>query len=90
MPPQPVQPEDPLVEAVLLDKDGKRSVALMNWAYRRTESGSELAPVKSLRINLAGAGNVKSVRSHTHGALPITGNSVVLPQLDAIDLLFIE
>ncbi len=87
---QPVQPEDPLVEAVLLNKDGNRSVALMNWAYHRTEATSELAPVKSLRISLAGAGNVKSVRSLTHGALPVTGNTVVLPQLDAIDLLFIE
>lgn len=87
---QPVQPEDPLVEAVLLNKDGKRSVALMNWAYQRAGTTSELDPVKALRISLAGAGEVKSVRSLTHGPLKITGNAVVLPSLHAIDLLLIE
>ena len=87
---QPVQPDDALVEAVLLNKNGKRSVALMNWAYKRAGTTSELEPVKSLRISLAGAGDVKAVRSLTHGPLKITGNTVVLPALDAIDLLLIE
>ena len=43
---RPVTTSEPLVEAVLLEKDGRRSVALMNWAYR----GRELQGVEKLRV----------------------------------------
>ena len=56
----------------------------------RLARGSGAVTKLTFRISLVGAGNVKSVRSHTHGALPVSGNTVTLPQLDAIDLLFIE
>jgi len=87
---QPVLPADALVEAVLLAKEGKRSVALMNWAYHRTAAGGELQPVASLRVNLAGVGNVKSVRSLIHGPLALADGSVVVPNLKEIDLLIVE
>ena len=96
---RPVLPAEPLVEGVLLEKDGKRSIALMNWAYCRTENpttrrGETLQVHKNLRIALPGVENIHAVRSLLYGALPLAGTGadrgVVLPELGAIDLLIVE
>jgi hypothetical protein len=81
---RPVVPSDPLVEAVLLEKDGRRSVALMNWAYK----GRELQPVENLRVELPEG--VTSVRSVVHGPLPREGRAAVVPRMMEIDLLVLE
>ncbi|MEO6787552.1 MAG: hypothetical protein ABI318_15600 [Chthoniobacteraceae bacterium] len=39
---------------------------------RHTATGAELESVKSLRASVAGTGDVKAVRSLTHGPLTIT------------------
>ena len=96
---RPVVPSDPLVEAVLLEKDGKRSIALMNWSYRsgpgaRPGPEAMLQPARQLSVALAGIGQIRSIRSLRHGPLPIgeAGGSqwVTLPELTAIDLLVVE
>jgi hypothetical protein len=81
---RPVVPADPLIEAVLLEKDGRRSVALMNWAYK----GRELEPVENLKVQLPAG--VKSARSLVHGDLKVDGGAVVLPKMQEIDLLVLE
>lgn len=81
---RPVVPSDPLVEAVLLEKDGRRSAALMNWAYK----GRDLQPVENLRVELPEG--VKSVRSIAHGPLRLEGRTVTLPKMMEIDLLILE
>jgi hypothetical protein len=81
---RPVVPSDPLVEAVLLEKDGKRSVALMNWAYK----GRALQPVEKLRVALPAG--VTSARSIVHGPLEVKEGAVVLPRMEEIDLLVLE
>jgi hypothetical protein len=83
---RPVVPQEPLVEAVALENNGQRSIALMNWAYR----GDELQPAKNLRVDLSALGNVAAVKSLNHGPLRLQNQTVVLPQLDAIDLLMVE
>ena len=83
---QPARPSEPLVEAVALDKDGRRSVALINWAYQRPVGApgkGELQSAENLRVDLAGLGAVKSVRSLTHGPLALEGGAVRLPNLGA-------
>jgi hypothetical protein len=90
---RPVTPNDPLVEAVALKKDGQHSIALINWSYCRRpgETGKgTLQPVENLRVGLPGFEAAKSVRSMTHGELPLTNGSVVIPKLTEIDLLIIE
>lgn len=99
---QPVLPSEPLVEAVLLEKDGKRSITLMNWAYQYNSEGSKtrnrlnrsLQVAENLRVALPGVENVKSVRSVAHGELKVEGSganrSVVLPNLQEIDVLILE
>ena len=73
-----------------LEKDGRRCVALMNWAHR----GHTLQVAENLRVALPGVGDVKAVRSLLHGKLAIEGTgemrSVVLPKLAEIDLLILE
>lgn len=96
---RPVLPSEPLVEAVLLNKDGCRSVALINWSYRHDEDRSgrrprDLQVAEKLRVALPGAGEVKAVRSLAHGPLKVEGTGanrgVVLPTLEEIDLLILE
>lgn len=96
---RPVVPSEPLVEAVLLDKAGRRSIALMNWSYRHGEGQAdrrprELQPAEKLRLELPGVAELKSVRSLAHGNLALhgegSGRSVVLPKLAEIDLLILE
>ncbi len=81
---RPVVPSDPLVEAVFLEKEGKRSVALMNWAYK----GRDLQPVENLRVELPAG--IASVRSIVHGPLRLEGRSAVVPKMMEIDLLILE
>jgi hypothetical protein len=91
-------PSSPLVEAVLLDRDGRRSVALMNWSHHAAAADAKrsrgLQPAEQLRIELPGAGPLTAVRSLTHGELPLERDGatvrVTLPRLDEIDLLTLE
>ncbi|MFM8468489.1 MAG: beta-galactosidase trimerization domain-containing protein [Limisphaerales bacterium] len=90
---RPALPADPLVESVALVKDGQSSVALMNWAYKRTPETTGkggLQTVTDLRVALSGLGPMKSVRSLVHGPLALENGSARLPKLAEIDLLIIE
>jgi hypothetical protein len=95
---RPVVPAEPLVEAVLLDRKGRRSVALINWSYRHRADKAgrpwELQPVENLSVALPGVGAVQSVRSLLHGKLALEGEGekrrVVLPKMAEIDLLILE
>jgi len=86
-------PAEALVEAVALDNAGRRSLALINWSYQRKtgEAGKgRLQTAEKLRVELAGLGTVKSVRSLIHGPLPLDNGSVIVPSLAEIDLLILE
>ena len=90
---QPALPSEPLVESAVLVKDGRRSVALMNWAYQRTPETTGkggLQAVSDLRVALPGLGAVKSVCSLLHGPLALEHGTVRVPKLAEIDLLIIE
>jgi hypothetical protein len=80
-----VVPHDPLVEAVYLQSDHGRSVALMNWSYR---SPHELVPIENLRIDLPA--DVQSVQSIMHGPLKLENHSVTLPKISEVDLLVLQ
>jgi hypothetical protein len=94
--PRPVFMSLPTVEAVALIKDGRRSVALMNWAYRREGArGEALIPARELKVTLREMGEIKRVRSSKLGELKLNVvepgiYSLTLPTLDEIDLLVIE
>ena len=90
---QPARPSEALVEAIALERDGRRSVALINWAYERTAGASGkggLQVAKNLRVELAGGAAIKSVRSLVHGPLVLKQGAVVLPEMAEIDLLILE
>ena len=90
---QPARPSEPLVEALALARDGRRSIALINWAYQRTATSAgkgELQIAQNLRIDLPAGHGAKTVRSLLHGPLTLTQNSVTLPNLAEIDLLILE
>ncbi len=90
---RPAIPGDALVEAVALTKDGRRSIALMNWAYTKPTGDitkGALQPIENLRVELPGFANAKSVRSIQHGPLEISAGGVIVPKLAEIDLLVIE
>ena len=90
---RPAIPSDPLVESVSLNKDGQRSIALINWAYAKPKGDTTkgtLQPVQNLRIELPGFHNAKSVRSINHGPLSLNNGAVILPTLKDIDLLIVE
>lgn len=88
---RPVVPEAATVEAVLLEKDRKRSIALMNWTFAGQRDAVTL---ENLRIGLPGLSNIKTVRSLRQGVLPLQGTGdnrfVVLPRLEEVDLLIAE
>ena len=85
-----VQPASATVEAVLLDNAGKRSIVLMNWAYKSAAGryGGVLEPETNLRIGLPG--DVTTVRSLVHGDRPVERGTVMLPRLDEVDVLFLD
>jgi hypothetical protein len=91
--------DHPLVETILLEKDGKQCIALMNWAYRAGADaagvpGRAFVPAEGVRINLDGVGPFKGVRSLRQGELGVTGvggsRVVRLAKLEEIDLLVLE
>jgi len=88
-------PADPLVECVVMKKDDRTAVALMNWAYRR-DAGRKAALIEQadLRVDLPGLPVSASVRSLRHGELPVHDEQgtrfVSLPTLSTIDLLLVE
>ena len=90
---RPVIPAEPLVEAILLEKDGQRSIALMNWAYSHGANEpvrEHLEIFRDLPIDLSHVGELRKVRSLTHGPLRIANNAVILPSLEEIDLLILN
>jgi hypothetical protein len=90
---RPAVPGDALVESVSLSKDGLRSVALINWSYHRPAGKTGkgvLQPIENLRVELPGFANAGTARSIHHGVLKIANGAVIVPRLDAIDLLVIE
>jgi len=90
----PATTDNPLVETVSLVNGDRRSVALINWAWRRNSGANVLVPAENLRIDLRGFDGAKSVRSAVCGQLNAkrTDGSlcVVLPRLDETDLLIME
>jgi hypothetical protein len=88
---RPVVPAVGTVEAVMLAKDDKRSIALINWTFK---SPKTLVPLENLRIALPDVGDFKTVRSLQTGVLKVEGTgksrSVILPKLNEIDLLVLE
>lgn len=94
----PVRPGETTVEAIPLIKDGRRSVVLVNWAYKAvTEAGRTsgvFQPAENLRVALPGLGEMKTIRSLVRGELRVVGDgaarSVTVPRLDEVDVLVIE
>jgi hypothetical protein len=90
---RPAIPSDPLVESVTLQREGRTSVALINWAYRHDEKSTHraaLQPIEHLKVELPGFPTAKTVSSIRHGPLKRDGMSVTIPSLEEIDLLIIE
>jgi len=98
-----VDASQPLVEGVLLrGEGGKRSVTLMNWAYRVTAKGAAakktfktVVTFKDLKIAIRGVGDVTRVTSTVLGkpmAVEKTADGiiVVLPELAEGDVLRLE
>lgn len=81
---RPVVVSEPLVEAVLLEAEGKRSVALMNWAYA---AGDKLQSMENVTVRLDG---MTAARSAVHGKLDVKDGAVVLPGMDEVDVLILE
>lgn len=90
---RPAVPSDPLVEAIALQREGRQSIALINWAYQYQEAvphKAALQPLKHLRIELPGFPNAKTISSLRHGPLPWDGSAVILPGIEEIDLLWVD
>jgi hypothetical protein len=93
---RPVITSLPTVEAVALVKDGHRSVALMNWAYRRDGTlGEALVTARDVKVTLRELGEITRIRSSKLGELKLSTvepgvYSVMLPALNEIDQLAIE
>ncbi len=89
---RPAVPSAPLVEAIALQREGRRSVALMNWSHARPagERKPVLQTQTDLRVDLSGAAPFSKVRSLLHGPLKQDGATVVLPKLEEVDLLLLE
>jgi hypothetical protein len=88
-----VDASQPLVEGLLLQKGGKRSVALMNWAYKHAGKKSTTVPFKNLAVEIRG--DATKVTSLALGQeLPVEktkdGIKVVLPVLEEGDVLRLE
>jgi hypothetical protein len=90
---RPAIPSDPLVEALSLKREGRHSVALINWAYRNDDGSpnrAALQPIKDLRIELPGFPDAKKISSIHLGPLKRDASAVILPELEEIDLLIIQ
>jgi hypothetical protein len=90
---RPIIPSEPLAESIVFEKDGRRCVALINWAFARgagEANKGHLQSLTNLRLSLSGVGEVKSVRSLKHGPLALRNQTVLLPRLDEIDLLMLQ
>lgn len=90
---RPAVPSDPLVEAIALQREGRQSIALINWAYQHQEAVQHKAVLQTLgqlRIELSGFRNAKKISSLRHGLLPWDGSAVILPGLEEIELLWVD
>jgi hypothetical protein len=90
-----VDASSPLVEGLLLDNAGKKSVTLMNWAYRHAGKRSTSVPCTDLKVEVRGMADVKRVVSTAlRRELPVErtkdGMAVVLPRLEEGDILRLE
>jgi hypothetical protein len=88
-----VDASQPLVEGLLLQKSGKKSVALMNWAYKHAGKKSTTVAFKDLAVEIrADAKKVTSLALQQE--LPVErtkdGIRVVLPVLEEGDVLRLE
>jgi hypothetical protein len=81
---------EPLVEAVVLENKGRHGVALMNWAYASSAGKESPVPAQNVRIIFRPEQKVTKVRSQVHGPLVVKENSVTVPKLEDIDLLYVE
>lgn len=81
---------EPLVEAVPLENKGRHGIALMNWAYASTAGKEAPVPAENVRITFRPEQKVTKVRSQVQGALTLKDNSVILPKLEDVDLLYVE
>jgi hypothetical protein len=90
---RPAIADNPMVETIVLAKEGRRSVSLLNWSYHRPSGETSkgiLQTIENLRVDLSGMGPMKSVRSIIHGPLVVTNNFVIVPKMAEIDLLIID
>jgi hypothetical protein len=90
-----VDASSPLVEGVLLrhPTTGKRSVVLMNWAYRAVGRRTELVPVRDLKVAIrAEAAAVRSTALDRPLSFERSADGVLvtLPQLDEGDILRLD
>jgi hypothetical protein len=81
---------EPLVEAVPLENKGRHGIALMNWAYASSAGKEAPVPAENVRITFRPEQKVTKVRSQVHGSLTLKENSVIVPKLEDIDLLYVE
>ncbi len=88
---RPVVTANAQVEAVYLKNATGACVALTNWSYiadREAPRGERLQSAKELTIKLPSDCVATSVRSlRLNQTLPVNNRSVVLPSIDAIDVL---
>ncbi len=95
---RPARPSDAQVEAVVLDNAGKRSVALMNWAYHRPGGAAkgkpQHQPVENLVVELDDIAGVTKARAILQGELPLKRENgvirITLPRMEEIDLVVLE
>lgn len=90
---RPAIADNPMVETIVLTKDGRRSVSLVNWSYHRPSGETSkgiLQTIENLRVDFSDMGPIKSVRSLVHGPLVLTNNFVIVPKMAEIDLLIID
>jgi hypothetical protein len=88
---RPVYTDVPTLETLLLEKNGKRSVTLINWTYA---AGGVQLLLENVRLDLPEAGNFKSVRSLQQGQLKVQGSGnnrfVILPTITSVDVLVLD
>jgi hypothetical protein len=87
----PVEPAEPLVEAIAMTNDRGPSISLINWAYmsdRAGPRGERLRKFTDLRVKLPTSMKAEKVRSlQLDVDLPVVDGVVILPSLDKADVL---